>query len=562
MADWLRKHTKKKQEKEQIEDFVLYNEETAAVSETAEQDFSDTDRLEIPAHLIEETKEGKFAKIFSFCNKRRKLFLRIGISAITLILVVAMILVIPVLTDPLRGYAQTTVAKGNVISTLKVSGTLSANAHYSITSLVSGTILESSPEVGDRVEVGTILYRLDDTDAQLALKRAENQLEKSRATGNYTTSPLRIYASESGVIQSLSIRNGHAVSAGQVIGTLMRSDESVTSITSSVSGTVYSVNVSEGVSVSAGTLLATVRDNQTEQNQRSSIYDQKSDEYDVEAAKNHLANYTIVSPINGVVTEKNAKVGDNVAMTATSQPMMVITDTSSMRFRFQVEESRLQEIKKGLRATVTTDSAPNETFSGTVKSISNEGVRDKNGKLMFDVEVLVENSGTLKAGMDVSAKIILASANNVLYLPEKALQNPDGQTAMVLVKEDLPTDVAETTPIQTTASNNSETELPQIEVPKGCRLATVRYGVANGSKVQIISGLKQGDIIVYHPDWETPDLKPVVSATATPTKPETEIPVSPADTANDEALRQEIMERIRENDAEETPNTQIVFPIS
>ncbi len=558
MADWLRKLTKKNQEEEPVEDFVLYTQ--ASNPDETEQDFSDTDRLEIPEHLLNAGKNGRLAKLSAFCKNHKKLLLRVGISAIALLLAVAMIIMIPVLTDPLRGYAQTTVAKGNVVSTMKVSGTLSANAHYSITSLVSGKVLESSPKVGDRVEAGTVLYRLDDTDAQLALKRAENQLEKSKATGNYSASPLRIYAVESGVIQSLTIRNGHSVSAGQVIGTLKRSDESVVSITSSVSGTVYSVNVSQGVSVSAGTLLATVQDNRAEQDQRSSIYDQKSGEYDVEAAKNHLANYTIVAPVSGIVTEKNTKVGDNVAMTASS-PMMVITDTSSMRFTFPVEESRLEEVKKGLRATVTTDSVPNKTFSGTIGSISAEGTRNKDGKLVFEAEIIVENPGELKSGMDVSAKIILASANNVLYLPEQALQNPDGYTAKVLVKELISTDVMETAPPQST--NTTEDKLPEIKVPKGCRLATVRYGVSNGSKVQIMSGLKQGDTVVYHPDWEAPDLKP---ATSTPTKPETtiSIPATTEDSPSDEALRQEIMDKIRENqeNAETTSKPETVFPIS
>ncbi len=563
MADWLRKITNKKQKTESVEDFVLYEQNDGG---TENQEFSDTDRLEIPEHLLHPAKTGILSKFSGFYQKHKKAVRWSGISAVALILAISLALAIPVWTDPLRGYTQVAVAKGNVVSTLKVSGTLAANAHYSITSLVSGTVLESAPQVGDRVDAGSILYKLDDTDAQLALKRAENQLEKSKASGDYTTSPLRIYALEDGVIQSMTIRNGHTVSAGQVIGTLMRSDESIVSITSSVSGTVYSVNVSQGVSVSAGTLLATVRDNQAEQSQRSSIYDQKNSEYDVEAAKNHLENYTIISPVSGVVTEKTAKVGDVVSMTDSSNPMMVITDTSSMRFTFQIEESRLPEIKKGLRANVTTDSVPNKTFTGTVNHVSAEGIRNKDGKLMFDVEVLVENPGSLKAGMNVSAKVILASANNTLYLPQKALQNPSGQTAKVLVKELIPSDTAEE-PATTNASVPAKQEqpaLPEMEVPKGCRLVTVRYGVSNGSKVQILSGLKAGDTVVYHPDWEDPDLKQ--ATTAATVQPESSLvtpkPTSPDDAAEDEALRQEIMDRIRENESEATPNTQVVFPIS
>ncbi len=558
MINWLQKFFNKKDEPKPLEDFVLYSDAdsvdtpaedvevevaTEVKEESTETSFSDTDRLEIPPELLRP----------SFFRSHKKLILSIGIPVVALLLVVALILTIPVLTDPLRGYAQASVSRGNVISSLNVSGTLSANAHYSITSLVSGTVIDAPLEVGDQVEVGTVLYQLDDTDAQLALKRAENQLEKSRDVGNYDSTPLRIYAAESGVIQSLAIRSGYTVSAGQVIGTLRRSDDAVVSITSAVSGTVSSVNVSPGVSVVAGSLIATVQDNQNEANLRSSEYDQKSSEYDVEAAQNQLKNYTIVSPISGVITEKNAKIGDNVAITNTKQPMMVITDTASMRFTFQVEESRLSEVKPGLRASVTTDSIPNKTFTGSIKSVFPEGTRNKEGKLMFDVEVLVENPGALKSGMNVSAKIILATASNALHIPAKALRSPDGKTALVLVKISSKT--------SSKSVSGKKAKEAKIEIPEGCRLISVQYGVSDGNNVQILSGLKKGETVVYSPDWEVLNLKtvatPITSDTTTRdnTDNNTDIfelfgDVEEEENADsNEALRQEILDRVRENQA-------------
>ena len=548
MANWLRKF--KKSQKEPMEDFVLYNETTADDNSASEgdADFSDTARLDLSA--VHRNSNGK---IKTFFTNHKKMILGIGIPLVSVLVILALVLTMLPLFNPLRGFEEASVAKGNVLSTLKTSGTLSANAHYSITSLVSGTVKSSSFEVGDKVEAGAILYQLDDADAQLALKRAENQLEKSRAAGSYTGSPLRIYTTEAGVIQSISIRTGNTVTAGQVIGTLKRADETVVTITSSVSGTVSSVNVNSGVSVSAGSLVATVQDGQAELSRRASYYDQKSNEYDVESAKNQIENYTIKAPVSGIVTEKNAKVGDKVAMSDTKNPMMVITDTARMRFTFQVEEKKISELKSGLRVSVTTDSVPNKTFDGKVKSISTEGIRNKNGKLMFDVEVLVENPGSLKSGMDVSAKVILATANNTFYVPAKALRNPDGKTAVVLVKTD-----AEFAPTETELKKAKDAKL---EIPKGCRLATVQYGINDGTKVQIISGLKAGDIVVYLPEWEVADLR-LTNSAATDTgstgipSPAITIPEDNSSTQSNEELRREIMEKVREkqeaNSAAET----------
>lgn len=541
MANWLRNLHKKNRE-ESMEDFVLYeNSEKIAESTPSEEsaDFSDTARLDLSAGLDQK----KTRKFGAFFTSHKKLILGIGIPVVSVLVVLAIIFSILPLFNPLRGFEDATVAKGNVLSTMKTSGTLSANAHYSITALVSGTVKTAPVEVGDKVEAGSTLYQLDDSEAQIALKRAENQLDKSRAVGSYSGSPLRIYTTEAGVIQTINIRTGNSVTAGQVIGTLKRADETIVTITSSVSGTVSSVNVSSGVSVSAGSLVATVQDGQAELSRRASQYDQKSNEYDVESAKKLIENHTIKAPVNGIVTEKNAKVGDNVAMSDTKNPMMVITDTSKMRFTFQIEEKRLSEMKPGLRVSVTTDSVPNKTFDGKVKSISPDGIRNKNGKLMFDVEVLVDNPGALKSGMDVSAKVILATANNTLYVPAKALRNPDGKTAVVLVKTN-----ADFAPTEVELKKAKDAKL---EIPKGCRLATVQYGINDGKKVQIISGMNAGEVVVYMPEWEVADLR-LTNSSATGTtsagisSPAITIPEDNSSSQSNEDLRREIMEKVRE----------------
>ena len=261
----------------------------------------------------------------SFYEKYKSTIIASGITVAAGIVIAVLIIVISAFSNPLRNYSQVAVTKGNVVNSMNTSGTLSANARYSITSLVSGTIVSSTPEVGDKVTVGTVLYKLDDTEAQLAVKRAENQLARSKSSGSYSSSggSSKIYATESGTIQSLNIKTGYKLSAGQVIGTIKKADGSITAITTPVSGTVSAVNSGVGKTVAAGGLLATLSDGETQTSASTRTYDQKSNEYDVESAKKQLENYTIKSPVSGIVTEKNAKVGDNVGITNLDNPMTV-----------------------------------------------------------------------------------------------------------------------------------------------------------------------------------------------------------------------------------------------
>ena len=456
----------------------------------------------------------------SFYEKYKSTIIASGITVAAGIVIAVLIIVISAFSNPLRNYAQVSVTKGNVVNSMNTSGTLSANARYSITSLVSGTIVSSTPEVGDKVTAGTVLYKLDDTEAQLAVKRAENQLARSKSSGSYSSSggSSKIYATESGTIQSLNIKSGYRLSAGQVIGTIKKADGSVTAITTSVSGTVSSVNSGVGKTVAAGGLLATLSDGESQSSASTRTYDQKSNEYDVESAKKQLENYTIKSPVSGIVTEKNAKVGDNVGITNLDNPMMVIVDMNSLKFTFQVDEYKVWDMEAGQDVIVNADSLPDETFVGKITNVSNEGYKNDEDKTVFDVEVTIEEPGHLKSGMNVSAKVIMQSATNVMYLPKNALIEPDGKHALVLVKEDAASDSTSSETLSPSEvpkdATDEQLSFPVVKVPKGCKLVTVSYGISDDNNVEITSGIKVGDIVVYDPKNDIPDLKP--AATATP----------------------------------------------
>lgn len=456
----------------------------------------------------------------SFYEKYKSTIIASGITVAAGIVIAVLIIVISTFSNPLRNYSQVAVTKGNVVNSMNTSGTLSANARYSITSLVSGTIVSSTPEVGDKVTAGTVLYKLDDTEAQLAVKRAENQLARSKSSGSYSSSAgsSKIYATESGTIQSLNIKTGYKLSAGQVIGTIKKADGSITAITTPVSGTVSAVNSGVGKTVAAGGLLATLSDGETQTSASTRTYDQKSNEYDVESAKKQLENYTIKSPVSGIVTEKNAKVGDNVGITNLDNPMMVIVDMNSLKFTFQVDEYKVWEMEAGQDVIVNADSLPDETFAGKITNVSSEGYKNDDDQTVFDVEVTVEEPGHLKSGMNVSAKVIMQSATNVMYLPKNTLIEPDGKHALVLVKEDTVSDTSSSETLSPSEvpkdATDEQLSFTAVKVPKGCKLVTVSYGISDDTNVEITSGIKVGDIVVYDPKNDVPDLKP--AATSTP----------------------------------------------
>ena len=276
MESWF----KKKQENEPVEDFVLFNE----------KNLEDTDNIDVEKIAAELDKKNSF--------KKKKLI----VSAIAGVLVIAMLSAIIfgtiALADPLRGYTLVAAQKGNIEYMMDVSGVITAENRYEITSLVSGKIIESDYEVGDIVKAGDVIYKLDDTDAKLSVERAKSEVD--RASDGSGSSSSRICSTAEGTIKSLSIYAGANVNPGSVVAVISKEDGSSEAVMTYISGRISMVNVRVGQNVSVGQVMASV----DTKNGDSSTYDVKIGEINLQSAQRHLSNYTIQAPASGMIVEE------------------------------------------------------------------------------------------------------------------------------------------------------------------------------------------------------------------------------------------------------------------
>lgn len=555
---------KRNSDSEKPEDFVLFNPDNEAESENTpaldtieEDDTQHTVSIDIGAveselnesfsgfsdnePFSEKSQKSHSGGLGGFIKKHRVLSICVC-SVLIAAIIAGSAFGMLTLSNPLHGYAQVAAEKGSIMRTYDVSGTLASGDRYEITSLVSGKILESDFGIGDTVEKGDLLYKIDDTEAQLAVDRAENEVARAKddTADSDSSSPTtyKIIASEAGTVQTLGIKTGSMVSPGSQVGTLKKADGTTSAIICYVSGSIAAVSVKEGQSLSPGQIIATINPTNTT-TQRNTTYDKKSSEIDLQSAQRHLENYEITAPIDGIIVEKNIKAGDNVGITDSSKPMMVIIDTSHLTFTFSADEYKIREFEKGQTVSVKTDSIPDTDFSGEVTAVSNEGVLNDEGIPMYDVTVTIDEPKDLKSGMKVSGTVVLDSKKNVLSVPEKALMESDGRNALILVKSDEPenadADVSETL--------ENELNYPWIKVPKGCKLVSVKYGLSDGTSVQILSGLALGDIVVYNPENESQ----LVTSTLTDDSDSDELGDDELDIGSDDADIDEELEReIRE----------------
>jgi HlyD family secretion protein len=149
----------------------------------------------------------------------------------------------------------------------------------------------------------------------------------------------------------------------------------------------------------------------------------KSAQASVDRAKINLAYSTIYAPIDGVVINRAVNVGQTVAASFSSPTLYTIAnDLRKMQVQTTVDESDIGRISIGQEATFTVDAYADETFRGTISQIRLAPVTVQN---VVNYTVVVDvNNDLLKLmpGMTANVKVLVASAGNVLRVPNMALR--------------------------------------------------------------------------------------------------------------------------------------------
>jgi membrane fusion protein (multidrug efflux system) len=158
--------------------------------------------------------------------------------------------------------------------------------------------------------------------------------------------------------------------------------------------------------------------------------------YDLEAlaAGYELArlNYDyskIRAPISGVVSSRDVKLGQTVAI---NDIVFRITDTSELVAYMQIPQAEIAKFSAGHAATVAVDAIPDTTYIATIARIS-PTIDVRNGT--FRATALIDNrAGELAPGMFARFTISYEKHADALVIPKRALVEEDDRTAVYVVE--------------------------------------------------------------------------------------------------------------------------------
>lgn len=192
----------------------------------------------------------------------------------------------------------------------------------------------------------------------------------------------------------------------------------------------------------------------------------------VDAAQANLSKSIIISPISGVITNVEAKVGQIM------QPGVIAVSVISYG-EYDVEsyvpEADIAKVKVGDRATTTLDAYGSDVFFDTsvIKIDPAETIIENVPTYKVTLKFSSSSDSRIKSGMTANLDILTGQKNDVLAAPSRSIYSIDVNKYVMLVDSVDPTKTTKT------------------QVETGMR------GV--DGYTEIISGLKEGDKIIASP---------------------------------------------------------------
>lgn len=278
------------------------------------------------------------------------------------------------------------IESGELVRTVSAPAYLEATRRVQISARFSAQIVALPFEEGMQVRADDIVVQLDDRDlrAQLASVEAGLMAEEARLEGSRAS-----YV--------------NAVSEWERQSALHKTND---------------------VSKQSLDLAETDR-NRTESSLRAAEAAVAIAKANIERVKQELRYTEIRSPIDGVVTQLNAKVGEVVVTGTMNNPgtvILEIADLSEMIVKAEVDESDIAEIRSGQRVRVALNAYSEEEFDARVTKIALQRTRARDLSECFVVEALMDLKGrTLLSGLTGSVDVEVETVKGVLLAPSQAV---------------------------------------------------------------------------------------------------------------------------------------------
>lgn len=332
------------------------------------------------------------------------------------------------------------VKKGSVVTTVTATGTIEPITQVEVGTQVSGVVEKIYVDYNSEVKEGQLIAELDKTNLQAALVQAKASYDSALNEQNYLQT---IYKRQK------TLYDNNVISRSDY-------DEAL-----------YNFNMAKSTTV-----------------QKLS---------DLQKAQTNLSYANIYSPIDGVILSRDVDEGQTVAASYSTPTLFTIAkDLKEMQVEADVDEADIGKVKQGQRVTFTVDAYQGDEFTGEVTQVRLNPTTTSN-VVTYTVVIKANNPELkLKPGLTATVSIYTKELKGILTIEAKAVNFSPEEA--VLAEYNTQNGITQSK-VETTSSKEDS----KLWVLKGNEIVAknVQLGSSDGVNVHVISGLDEGENVVY-----------------------------------------------------------------
>jgi HlyD family secretion protein len=340
------------------------------------------------------------------------------------------------------------VQRDDLESTVSASGEVKPKKNVNISAHIPGRIVKIGVEEGQRVKAGDFLLKLESTQYEANADRDRAQIQSLKA--DLIRAEAVLNRDKSFYERQLKLFDSKLIST-----------ESLES-----SKAQYEISKAQYDAI---------------------LFQIKQAQASLQSTLDNLEKTVYNAPIEGVITSLRVEEGEIALVGTMNNPgtiLMTIADLSVMEVEVEVDETDVVGVRIGHTAEVRVDAFPEEPIKGTVTEVGSsalEKLTASEESKDFKVVITLENPPqNLKPGLSASADIITARKDNVLTVPISSL--------VLREKEE-----------ENTTEESKREEGVYIVQDNRVKFTPVQKGILGELKIEIISGLEEGQEVVVGP---------------------------------------------------------------
>ena len=357
-----------------------------------------------------------------------KKFIRIGIMVVIALLFIGTFVFLYQKSQPKDvEYNVLKVVKSNIVQTTVATGKIEPRDEVQIKPQISGIISEVYKEAGETVKKGEVIAKVKVIPELGQLNSAESRVRLAEMNGRQAETDLE---------RMEKLYEKKLVSSEEYEKTLLTTKQAREEIQAAKDNLEI---IKEGITKNSASFSSTL----------------------------------IRSTIDGLILDVPIKVGNSVIMSNTfndGTTIATVADMGDLIFRGNVDETEVGKIAVGIPVKITLGALQDMSFNATLEYISPKSV-ENNGANQFEIKaaITVPDSVTIRSGYSANAEMELQRANDVVSIPESALEFKGDSTFVFLLTDSV-------------SGQKFERK-------------SVITGVSDGINVEIKSGLKENEFV-------------------------------------------------------------------